>query len=234
MLDATAAISDSMLHSDRVLVIYLPDCHESIAGIIAGRIREAYHRPCFVLTRSEKGVKGSGRSIEEYSMYEELTKCKDLLDQFGGHPMAAGLSLQEENIDRLRLQLNSNCTLTQEQMAEKIMIDAAMPIAYISRKLVNQISLLEPFGKGNEKPLFAQKDLHVVDCRVLGKNENVLRMRVSDSAGFMMSAIYFGNARKFYNDLREKRRIAATYYPEINSYQGRETLQIVIQNYKVY
>ncbi len=231
---AVSSITESMLHSDKVLVIYLPECHESIAGIIAGRIRETYHRPCFILTKGEKCVKGSGRSIEEYPMYEELNRCSDLLEQFGGHPMAAGLSLKEENVDILRRRLNANCTLTQEQLAEKIMIDAAMPIAYISRKLVNQISLLEPFGKGNEKPLFAQKDLHVVDCRVLGKNSNVLRMRVSDSAGFMMSAVYFGNARKFYNDLKDKRRIAATYYPEINSYLGRETLQIVIQNYKVY
>ena len=225
---------EGMVNTDRVLVVFLPECHESLAGIIAGRIRETYHRPSFVLTRSENGVKGSGRSIEAYSMYDELTRCKDLLDQFGGHPMAAGLSLQEENIDLLRRRLNANCTLNQDQLTEKIVIDAAISIAYISRKLVGQLAMLEPFGKGNEKPLFAQKDLHVVDCRVLGKNSNVLRLRVSDPAGFTMSAVYFGNAQKFYNDLKEKRRIAAAYYPEINSYQGRESLQIVIQNYKVY
>ena len=219
---------------NKVLVVYLPDCHESLAGIIAGRIREKYNRPAIVLTQGEEMVKGSGRSIESYSMYEELTACEDLLEKFGGHPMAAGLSMKEENIGRLRERLNKNCRLTAEDLAQKVLIDAAMPIAYISKRLISQISLLEPFGKGNSKPLFAQKDLHVADSRVVGKKENVLRMHIEDTNGVTMQAVYFGDAKKMYEELRLKKRIAITYSPEISTFQGREFVQLVIQNYKVY
>ena len=231
---AIEQIEKQMLLLDPVLVVFLPDCHESLAGIIAGRIREKYNRPCIVLTRAERGVKGSGRSIEEYSMFEELTKCADLLDQFGGHPMAAGLSLREENIDAFRRKLNEECSLTQEDLKKKILIDAAMPIAYISRRLISQISLLEPFGKGNEKPLFAQKDLRVLDSRIVGKQQNVLRMHLGDANGVTMQAVYFGDAQKMYEELRRTRRVAVTYYPEINSFQGRESIQLIIQSYKAY
>ena len=232
--DALAAVIEKGYQFDRVLVIFLPDCHESLAGIIAGRVREEYHRPCFIITRSEGCCKGSGRSIEEYSMFEELSACKDILEKFGGHPMAAGLSIREDRIDELRRRLNENCSLTHEDLIEKIHIDAAMPIAYLSKRLVNQMQLLEPFGKGNERPLFAQKDLHTVDARVVGKNKNALKLRLVDANGVSLSAIYFGDAQKMYEELHIKNRLAVTYVPEINVYQGRESLQIVIQNYKVY
>ena len=216
---------------DRVLVLYLPDCHESLAGIIAGRIREKYNKPVFVLTRGEEGVKGSGRSIETYSMYEELVKCADLLEKFGGHPMAAGLSLKEENVEPFRRRLNENCTLTEEDLTPKVVIDIPMPLSYANRRLVEQISLLEPFGKGNTKPLFAQKGLRVLGLRILGKNHNVAKMQLLDEQGNVTDAVYFGEAEEFQAYISSRERISVTYYPEINSYQGRETLQAVIRNY---
>ena len=155
--EAIRLIEETGLNEDRVLVVYLPDCHESLAGIIAGRIREKYHKPVFVLTKGENSVKGSGRSIEAYSMYEELVKCGDLLIQFGGHPMAAGLSIEEKNVELFRKQLNANCTLTEEELRPKIVIDVPMPVSYLSRELTEQLKILEPFGKGNTKPIFAQK-----------------------------------------------------------------------------
>lgn len=167
--EAIRLVEESDLKKDRVLVVYLPECHESLAGIIAGRLKEHYHRPAFVLTKTEEGIKGSGRSIEAYSMYEELCKCREVLTKFGGHPMAAGISLKEENIQILHKKLNENCTLTDEDLAEKVVIDMMMPIAYISRRLIQQIDLLEPFGAGNKKPLFVQKNLNVSRVRILGK-----------------------------------------------------------------
>ena len=224
-------MENSDLKHDRVLVIYLPDCHESLAGIIAGRIRELYNKPVFVLTKGEKSAKGSGRSIEAYSMYEELVKCRDFLEQFGGHPMAAGLSIKEENIERFRKRLNENCILTEEDLRPKIVIDVPMPVSYISRELVEQLSLLEPFGKGNVKPLFAQKNLSVLNLRIFGKNHNVAKMKLTDGSGTSVDAVYFGEAEKFAEFVKNHERISVTYYPEINSYQGRETLQAVIRNY---
>lgn len=228
---AIELVETTALKNDRVLVIYLPDCHESLAGIIAGRIREKYHKPAIVLTKGENCVKGSGRSIEAYSMFEELIKCADLMIQFGGHPMAAGLSVKEENVELLRHQLNVNCTLTEEELRPKVTIDVPMPVSYITKKLVNQISLLEPFGKGNAKPLFAQKGLRVLDRRILGKNQNVLKLKLMDGSGSVMDGVYFGEARKFDAFLQSRDSISITYYPEINVYQGRENLQIIIQNY---
>ena len=228
---AVEKVENSDLKNDRVLVIYLPDCHESLAGIIAGRIRELYNKPVFVLTKGEKSAKGSGRSIEAYSMYEELVKCRDFLEQFGGHPMAAGLSIKEENIERFRKRLNENCTLTEEDLRPKIVIDVPMPVSYISRELVEQLSLLEPFGKGNVKPLFAQKNLSVLNLRIFGKNHNVAKMKLTDGSGTSVDAVYFGEAEKFAEFVKNHERISVTYYPEINSYQGRETLQAVIRNY---
>ena len=224
-------VENTDLKNDRVLVIYLPDCHESLAGIIAGRIRELYNKPVFVLTKGEKSAKGSGRSIEAYSMYEELVKCRDFLEQFGGHPMAAGLSIKEENIERFRKRLNENCILTEEDLRPKIVIDVPMPVSYISRELVEQLSLLEPFGKGNVKPLFAQKNLSVLNLRIFGKNHNVAKMKLTDGSGTSVDAVYFGEAEKFAEFVKNHERISVTYYPEINSYQGRETLQAVIRNY---
>lgn len=229
--EAIEKVENSDLKNDRVLVIYLPDCHESLAGIIAGRIRELYNKPVFILTKGEKSAKGSGRSIEAYSMYEELVKCGDFLEQFGGHPMAAGLSIKEENIERFRKRLNENCILTEEDLRPKIVIDVPMPVSYISRELVEQLSLLEPFGKGNVKPLFAQKNLSVLNLRIFGKNHNVAKMKLTDGSGTSVDAVYFGEAEKFAEFVKNHERISVTYYPEINSYQGRETLQAVIRNY---
>lgn len=229
--DAIQLIETTELKNDRVLVVYLPECHESLAGIIAGRLREKYHKPAFVLTRGEKCAKGSGRSIESYSMYDELVKCADLMVQFGGHPMAAGLSIEEENIEKFREQLNQNCTLTEEDLRPKIVIDVAMPISYITKELVEQISLLEPFGKGNVKPIFAQKGLRVLDSNIIGKNKNVVKLKLLDPQGAIIEGIYFGEADDFMNFIREKDSISVTYYPEINRFRGRESLQIIIQNY---
>lgn len=229
--EAIQLIETTELKNDRVLVVYLPDCHESLAGIIAGRIREKYHKPAFVLTKGEKSAKGSGRSIESYSMYEELVKCADLMVQFGGHPMAAGLSIEEKNIEKFRRQLNENCTLTEEDLRPKVVIDVPMPVSYITKELVEQISLLEPFGKGNTKPIFAQKGLRVLDSNIIGKNKNVVKLKLLDPQGVTMEGIYFGEAEDFVNFIRERNSISVTYYPEINRFRGRESLQIIIQNY---
>lgn len=228
---AIQSIEENNLGKDQVLVVYLPDCHESLAGIIAGRIREAYNKPVFVLTKGADGVKGSGRSIEAYSMYEELVKCSDLLTQFGGHPMAAGLSMEEKNVELFRRRLNDNCTLTEQDLIPKIMIDVPMPISYLSKKLTEQLKVLEPFGKGNSKPLFAQKNLRAVGIRVFGRNRNVAKMLLIDENGIKMDAVYFGEAQEFVDFVQAHDTISVTYYPEINVFQGRENLQVVIKNY---
>lgn len=229
--EAIELIESTGLNQDRVLVVYLPNCHESLAGIIAGRLREKYYKPAFVLTRSENGVKGSGRSIEAYSMYDELVKCRELLEQFGGHPMAAGLSMKEENLDVFRKRLNELCTMTEEDLTPKVTIDVPMPISYLSRELTDQLSVLEPFGKGNTKPLFAQKGLHVLNMRIFGKNQNVVKMRLMDASGASVDGVYFGDGQEFFQYVKEKETISVTYYPEVNVYQGRESLQAVIRNY---
>lgn len=228
---AFSLIEETELKEDRVLVVYLPECHESLAGIIAGRIREKYYKPVFVLTKGEKGVKGSGRSIEAYSMYDELVKCSDLLEQFGGHPMAAGLSLPEENVEQFRRRLNELCTLTREELTPKVTIDAAMPFSYLSMELTRQLEVIEPCGKGNTKPLFAQKDLEVLNLRILGKNHNVAKMSLVDPSGSSVEAVYFGEVMEFQEYVSRRGRISVTYYPEINRYRGRESLQAVIRNY---
>ena len=224
-------IEGSNLKNDRVMVVFLPDCHESLAGIIAGRIREKYHKPAFVLTRGEKSVKGSGRSTENYSMYEELVKCDSLLLQYGGHPMAAGLSIEEANVEAFRRQLNENCTLTEEDMIPKIVIDVPMPISYINENLIRQLSVLEPFGKGNAKPVFAQKNLRVLKTGIYGKTQNTVKLQLMDESGTVMDGVYWDEAKEFAEFARSHGTISVTYYPKINSYMGRDSLQIVIQNY---
>ena len=221
--------------NDRVLVIFLPDCHERLAGIVAGRIREAYYRPTLVVTRSEHGAKGSGRSIESYSMYEELCKCEEYLTQFGGHPMAAGFSLKEADIDAFRRKLNEACTLTEEELRPKVVIDVPMPISYITERLVNQLGCLEPFGKGNEKPVFADRNLVIERLRICGKEGRVFQMKVRNAAGVSMDAVYFGDAEDLLLPLTEKYgKVVAqdtlagrcvheaalhfTYYPEMDHY----------------
>jgi len=221
--------------NDRVLVIFLPDCHESLAGIVAGRIREAYYRPTLVVTRSEHGAKGSGRSIESYSMYEELCKCEEYLTQFGGHPMAAGFSLKEADIDAFRRKLNEVCTLTEEELRPKVVIDVPMPISYITERLVNQLGCLEPFGKGNEKPVFADRNLVIERLRICGKEGRVFQMKVRNAAAVSMDAVYFGDVEDLLLPLTEKYgKVVAqdtlagrcvheaalhfTYYPEMDHY----------------
>lgn len=232
----------------KVLVVYLPDVHESLAGIIAGRIREAYHKPAFVLTKSEDGVKGSGRSIETYSMYEELCKCQELFTKFGGHPMAAGLSLPEANVEIFREKINACCGLTEEDFIPKIKIDIPMPVDYPDIPLVNELSLLEPFGKANVKPQFADKNLGIDRAVVVGKNQNVLKLTLRTEHGCVISAVYFGDVdafREYYskkygeNEVNQaflgrknEIRMSVVYYPEINRYQGNESVQIVIKNYQ--
>ena len=232
LAQAVDLIEHSSLTDDRVLVVYLPDCHESLAGIIAGRIRERYYRPVFVLTRAEDGVKGSGRSIETYSMFKEMSKCKELYTKYGGHPMAAGVSMPEEHVELFRQRLNELCTLTEEELTEVIHIDMALPFSYVSERLVEELSLLEPFGKGNTKPVFAARNVQVLESRVLGKNQNVLRMKLMDESGTTLEGIYFHNCmQEVLRDLQGKKAIHILYYPEINVYNGTENVQAVIKNY---
>lgn len=229
---AVQLVESTSLKNDSVLVVYLPECHESLAGIIAGRIRERYHKPSFVLTRGEEGVKGSGRSTESYSMYEKLCECREYLTKFGGHPMAAGLSLTEENVEPFRRKLNELSGLGPDDFIEKVSIDVPMPIHYIRKDLIQEMKILEPFGKGNERPVFAQKGLRVMRSRVLGANRNVVKMTLADEAGYTMEAVYFGDGDLFQQEIREKERISVVYYPEIDTYMGREKLQIVIRHYQ--
>lgn len=225
---------DAELSDDDVLVVYLPDCHESLAGIIAGRVRESYNKPSFVLTRGEDCVKGSGRSIESYHMYQALCGVQDLLLKFGGHPMAAGFSLKEENIDEFRRRLNEQSALTKEDFIPKIWIDVAMPLEYISEALVNELKGLEPFGQGNEKPQFAQKNLRIRSVRAIGRNNNAVRMTVVTEQGRPMEAMVFTEADKFVEKAKNSRSIDVIYYPDINEYNGNRTLQIVVRAYKLH
>lgn len=230
--EAMDQIEASELKQDKVLVVYLPECHESIAGIIAGRIREHYSRPTLVLTKAETGVKGSGRSIEAYDMFAELNRCRDLFLKFGGHKMAAGVSLPEENVEILRKRLNENCILSWEDMAERIHIDMKLPFVYINEDLIREFSLLAPFGKGNTRPLFAEKNLRVYYPQIVGKNQNVLKFQVQDPAGNRMEAIYFGEAKKCLEYIQRKQEMAFTFYPTINEYNGRRTIQLTVVNYQ--
>lgn len=246
--EAVEMIENSALREDRVLVVFLPDCHESIAGIIAGRIRERYYRPTFVLTRGEEGVKGSARSIEGYHIYEEMTKCKHFFTRYGGHKMAAGLSMREEDVDAFRETINALCTLTEDDLQERIHIDVPMPVSYVSFSLVEELELLEPFGTGNARPVFAQKELLFLSARVLGRSGNAIRFTVLDDMDKRWEMMYFGSREMFdayvvsrYDektlaDLYEGRgaglRLNVVYYPGINTYQGNTRLQLVMQQYQ--
>ncbi len=244
---AVDQVETTEIKEDKILVIYLPDCHESLAGIVAGRIRERYHKPAIVLTKAEKGAKGSGRSIETYHMYEGLNRCKDLLTKFGGHRLAAGMSLEEEKIEEFRQRLNELSGLTEEDMIEKVSIDMQMPLSVVGEEFIQEISLLEPFGKGNPKPLFAEKEIEILSGRILGKNHNVMKLRVKSKEGIEIDAMYFGDIEKFREDMGAKygeraveemlsgrrtgMKISAAYYPEINEYMGKKTVQITISKY---
>ena len=218
--------------NDKVLTIFLPDCHESLAGIIAGRLRERYHKPSFVLTRAEDGVKGSGRSIESYHMYQALTEVKELLTKFGGHPMAAGLSLPESQVDAFRRALNEKAKLTEEDFVPKIWIDAAMPFEYITEPLIRELEQLEPFGQGNEKPQFAQKGLRIRSARVLGKNRNAVKLSLLSPGGMPMDAMVFADGDAFMEEMGQSRQMDAIYYPGIHEYNGSRSLQVVIREWR--
>lgn len=226
---ALKIIDETEIKNDKVLVIYLPECHESIAGIIAGRIKELYYRPTFVITDAKDGAKGSGRSIEGYNMFEEITKCAGLLTKFGGHPMAAGISLDKDKIDEFRKRLNKNQTLTEQQLEPVVWIDVPMPLNYVTYTLVEQLSILEPFGKGNEKPVFADKDLIVKSVNIIGKKSNVLKLMLEAQDGSVFEAIQF-----MYDGNKPQvgQKIAITYYPDINEFRGKRNLQFIIKEWK--
>lgn len=246
---AIKLVEEGGMIKDKVLVVYLKDCHESLAGIIAGRLKERYNKPAIVLTAAEGAVKGSCRSIEQYNIYEELTKCKHLLLKYGGHPMAAGLSLEEAMVSLLRVELNQNTRLTEEDLIPKISIDILLPLGYLSEELVTELERLEPFGKGNIKPVFAEKNLRIRKASILGKNSNVLKFQVVNDYGRVMDALYFGEVESFLNTLSEgfgqeevdnmfrsrsnAVRLSVTYYPSMNEYGGNRTVQIIIQNYQI-
>ena len=246
--EAFIQVENSELKDADVLVVYLPECHESLAGIVAGRIREKYYRPVFVLTKGAEGLKGSGRSIETWHMYEGLNRVKHLLSKFGGHKMAAGLSMPEENLEQFRKEINEKSGITPEDLNEKIAIDMQLPFECVIEKFIGELAVLEPFGKGNARPVFAERQVQVESARILGKNKNVLKLQVKDLHGTRMDAMYFGDVNTFVEYVREKFGdiacecllrghghgivMAFTYYPDINEYQGVRTPQIVIQNYK--
>lgn len=230
--EAVQMIESTSLKDDKVLVVYLPDCHESIAGIIAGRIKERYYRPTFVLTKAEEGVKGSGRSIESYDMFAQMCRCRALFTKFGGHKLAAGLSLEEGNVERFRETINDLADLTEEDLQMKVSIDMLLPFPYITEQLIGELQLLEPFGKGNTKPLFAERNLRVISPRIFGKNRNVLKCRLEDASGNQMEAVYFGDVEACLKAMEEKQIMSFTYYPSVNEYMGRRTLQLTIVNYQ--
>ena len=230
--EAVRQIESSSWKDDQVLVVYLPECHESIAGIIAGRIKERYYRPTFVLTRGETGVKGSGRSIEAYDMFAEMNRCRELFTKFGGHKLAAGLSLEEENVEVFRKRINELADLTEEDLQMKVSIDMRLPFPYINEELIHELKILEPFGKGNGKPLFAESKLRVIQPRIFGKNRNVLKCRLEDQQGNQMEAVYFGEVEDCLQQMEKKQIMSFTYYPSINEYMGRRTIQLTIVNYQ--
>lgn len=248
--EAIKIVESTSLKEDKVLVVYLPDCHESLAGIIAGKVKEKFGRPAFVLTRGEEGVKGSGRSIEAYDMFEEMTACKELFTKFGGHKMAAGLSLSgEEQVEQLRRRMNETCKLTEEDFEEVVHIDVPMPLSYAGKAFIRELDLLEPFGSGNPKPLFAQKNVSLISGKIMGKNRNVGKYVIADENGIFYDMIYFGDLEKWNGFLEQKAgkeavnilyggklqrddlTFSLAYYPDINVFAGRESVQIIMQHY---
>ncbi len=248
--EAMEMVEQTPLKEDKVLVIYLPDCHESIAGIVAGRIREAFYKPSLVVTRAKDGLKASGRSIEAYNMYEEINKCKDLLTKYGGHKMAAGLSLKQENLEAFRYKLNQACSLSDKDLMEKVVIDMVLPFSCVTEELVEELEKLEPFGKANRKPVFALRQVEILGGRILGKNQNVLKLKLRDPDATVIEGMRFGDIQGFLDAIDEKYglgtsqrildpasreeniRMDLTYYPEINRFRGISTPQIIISHYR--
>ncbi len=245
-VEEALSLVEEQYENDPVLVVYLPDCHESLAGIIAGRVREAWNRPSFVLTRSAEEAdsqdgeetvlmaKGSGRSIEAYHMYQGLCGVQDLLVKFGGHPMAAGFSLREADIEEFRRRLNEQADLKPEDFVRKIWIDVPMPLEYISEGLIEELKQLEPFGQGNEKPQFAQKNLLIRSSRVLGRNRNAVKLSLVTEQGYSMEGMLFTEGDRFMEELGSQKHIDVIYYPDVNEYNGNRTLQIVVREYKLH
>lgn len=233
-VEAAAAQAETEYSRDKVLVIFLPDCHESLAGIVAGRIRERYNKPVFILTKAEGCAKGSGRSIEAYHMFHALVEVKDLLLKFGGHPMAAGFSLAEEDVDEFRRRLNENAAdrLTEEDFIPKIWIDVAMPFEYITEDFLQELERLEPFGQGNEKPQFAQKSMYIRSARVFGRNRNVVKLSLVNERGFAMDGIIFTEGDLFMEEMGGSREMDIIYYPTVNEYNGNRSLQVIVRNWK--
>ena len=233
-VEAAAMLVEERYLEDWVLVVFLPDCHESLAGIVAGRLRERYHKPSIVLTRGEEAVKGSGRSIEGYHMFEALVEVQELLLKFGGHPMAAGLSLKETDIDAFRRRLNENAKkkLTEADLVEKIWIDVALPLEYIDEPLIQELHLLEPFGQGNEKPQFAQRHLKIRSARVAGKLRNVVLLSLATDSNAVMEARWFGEGDRFMEEMGDSRFMDVIYHPEINEYNGHRSIQLMIRQYR--
>lgn len=244
---AKEAIEMAREVDDKILVLYLPNCHESVAGIIAGRVKEHYNKPTIVLTDAEDCVKGSGRSIDEYDMFENLSKVKDLFLKFGGHKMAAGLSIEKDNIDELRKRLNDNCSLTEEDLMKKIMVDCELPFKYATFGLVKDLKKLEPFGVGNKKPIFAGKHIDVSKLKIMGKEGNVIRLEMTDETDVKVVGIMFNKSKRFMEFLKNKFgqdeidkamqgesneiSFMALYYPNVNSFNGRDYLQLVIESF---
>jgi single-stranded-DNA-specific exonuclease RecJ len=245
---AKEQVENAGLHADRVLVVYLPKCHESLAGIVAGRLRESYYKPVFVLTDAEEGIKGSGRSIEAYHMYEELSKCKDLFTKFGGHRLAAGLSLKKEDLAAFCRRINENCSLSEEDLTEKVPIDMELPFSCVTEAFIRELSMIEPFGKGNTKPVFAVKDAEILSGRILGKNRDTLKLKLKDASLAVIDALYFKHADELLGMLKERygkrtveemlagrktqMTLSVTYYPGLNEYMGRITPQITVTHYR--
>lgn len=244
-VDRAINIIDSTdINNDNILVVYIPDIHESLAGIVAGRVKEKYNKPTIILTKSEEGVKGSARSIEEYNMFEGLLACKELLDKFGGHPMAAGLSLQEDKVDELRIALNNKCELTDEDLTRKIMIDSSLPLEYLNLHLIEELNVLEPFGKGNAKPIFGVKDAKITKAMLLGKDKNVLKLKLLTNNNITIDAMIFNDLENFeskiiekygneeldnlYNKSNNNIPMDFTFYPSINEWNGNKSIQIVV------
>ncbi len=244
-VDRAINIIDSTdINNDKILVVYIPDIHESLAGIVAGRVKEQYNKPTIILTKSEEGVKGSARSIEEYNMFEGLLACKELLDKFGGHPMAAGLSLQEDKVDELRKALNNKCELTDEDLTRKIMIDSSLPLEYLNLHLIEELNVLEPFGKGNSKPVFGVRDAKITKAMLLGKDKNVLKLKLLTNNNITIDAMIFNDLENFeskiiekygneeldnlYNKSNNNIPMDFTFYPSINEWNGNKSIQIVV------
>lgn len=230
---AVDMVENSSLKDDRVLVIFLPECHESIAGIVAGRIREKYYKPVIVLTRGEQEAKGSARSIESYNMFEKLSECKDLFTRFGGHPMAAGLSLLEENIPEFRRRINEHCNLSEEDLTETVWIDVPMPLEYINEKLILELDGLEPFGKANPKPVFADKNISIRNIRAIGKDKQYTRMTIAKDSGIVIDAVGFFPCTEIETVYNKNGRISCTYYPEINEFRDKKQIQVCVTGYRI-